>query len=83
MQTLKGEWEKDTTIGVPWLEDVFIKNYSQNLVESYIAKTILSTEGVKSLTSISSIIDKPNRRMVISFEATSIYGEDFSLIVQT
>jgi len=82
LQTLRGEWEKDKIVGVPWLDDVFIKNYSLVLVESYIAKTIISTNGVKKLNSISSVPDRVRRKLAVTFSATSIYDEDFDSSVQ-
>jgi len=78
LQTIKGEWYREGSVGVPWFDSVFVNNYDLPTIESYIAKTIVSTNGVKSLDSMSTQVDRAARRLTVTFAGTTDFGESFA-----
>lgn len=80
MQTVKcrlltffGEWVLDRSIGVPW-DAILVKGYSLDVVYHSVRRTIETTKGVREVLSLSMAEDKKARKLVISFEARTIYG---------
>jgi len=76
-----GEWYLDITLGVPYLQEILIKNPSQAAVVNNIKQTILKTKGV---TGITDFVIKLNtdgsgnivqRSVVIEFSATTDQGD--------
>lgn len=81
-QTFLGEWFLDTRRGVPWFAKVFKKNPNPSEVEALIIDTILSSPGVTGLVSLNLEVEKPSRRLKITFEAKTIDGNiNFSEVV--
>ena len=71
LRTLLGEWILDTRIG--WLSKTdFDRNFSKYDIETKARIIILETDGVKSITTLTSSYS--NRVMEISFSAKTIYG---------
>ena len=62
-----GEWRINTTYGMPYYDEVFIKNPSTALIEDRVRTEILSVDGVQAVESISVVIDKPTRVAAIHF----------------
>ena len=62
-----GEWRINTTDGMPYYDEVFIKNPSTALIEDRVRTEILSVDGVQAVESISVVIDKPTRVAAIHF----------------
>lgn len=61
------EWRINTTYGMPYYDEVFVKNPSTALIEDRVRTEILSVDGVQTVESISVLIDKPTRKATISF----------------
>lgn len=70
-----GEWFLDTTYGVQYFEQVFIKPVNLANVESLLKSAILNTDGVDKLLSFAMDFNNvPDRKLSVSFEAETIYG---------
>jgi len=69
----KGEWYKDVTLGVPWLQDVLIKSPSLEVVRSVVRNAILAVPGVTSVPQCYVNFDTPTRVATITF--TAVYGD--------
>lgn len=69
----RGEWYKDTTLGVPWLQDVLIKSPSLEVVRSVVRRAILDVPGVTSVPTCTVTHDRIERIATISFVA--VYGD--------
>ena len=46
LRTLFGDWFLDTSLGIPYFEEVFQKPFNASVVESLFINEILSTPGV-------------------------------------
>ncbi|RLC88268.1 MAG: hypothetical protein DRJ03_03205 [Chloroflexi bacterium] len=75
LQTYLGEWFLDTDFGVPYFEDVFRRPAVLSLIELVIKKAIRETPGVEEVKEFDMVFDKPNRRLTISYDATTTYGD--------
>lgn len=75
-----GEWYLNTTLGVPYIQDILIKNPSQSTVINNIKKIILETQEVTAITSFEMRLatDSNNnivqRSVIIDFDALTDQG---------
>lgn len=67
------EWFLDNTLGVKYVESIFVKNPDLDLVESLLKATILETPGVVSLVSFSLDLST-TRELTVTFKANTDYG---------
>jgi hypothetical protein len=74
MRMFLGEWFLDNTKGVPWFQQIFIKNPDMSKIEAIFIELILSTSGVDSLMDYSFVSDKATRRFEVSFLAQTTRG---------
>lgn len=74
LQLFLGEWPFDTSQGVPWLEQIFVKPVVLVTVEALIKNTILGTPTVTELVSYSDHLDRVNRIYSVNFSVNSDNG---------
>ena len=65
--TFLGEWFMDTTIGIPYLEQVLVKPADKTKLENIFRKKILSVDGVKKIQSIDALINRVERTLQVEF----------------
>ncbi|RZL29685.1 MAG: hypothetical protein EOP64_00335 [Sphingomonas sp.] len=70
----RGAWFLNTQIGVPYREQVFVKNPDRASIENTLKATILGTPGVLSITRFDSTFTSANRLLRIYFEAQTLAG---------
>lgn len=76
LQFYRGEWFLDTEAGVPYFEEILVKNPDLVEVDRIFKIAILETPEVERITEYSSDFDSRNRVLSVSFRATTIYGDD-------
>ena len=82
-QGFLGEWFLDTTLFMPWFQDVLIKAPSFAVVQEIFKNAILETQGILSLNDFQLNLDLGARTATLSFSALSANGPiDFSQAVQ-
>lgn len=69
-----GEWFLDTAAGVPYYEDILIKNPDLNLVKAALQQQILTTPEVVELISFDLQLDNQTRTLSVTFAATTTSG---------
>ena len=72
--TIFGEWFLDSREGIQYFSVVCTKNPDLSLIDSIMKATIVETEGVSELMMYTSVLDKPNRRLTITFQVNTTYG---------
>ena len=73
---LLGEWFLDNTIGVPWLEQILVKNPRGRVVAAALKAAIRGTPGVTRLTAFGfQDYDVGERSLAVRFEADSEFGQ--------
>lgn len=71
-----GEWWKDVNLGVPYKEDVLIKNPLYDTIATDIKQTILETKGISKILSFRiDDTDGVQRSITISFDCQGDDGE--------
>lgn len=76
-----GEWYLDTSAGVSYYEDFFIKAPNQIRIENVIKQEILDTDGILEITEFSSEFGASSRSFSVQFSATGDQDE-FNLEVE-
>jgi hypothetical protein len=74
LQTFKGEWFLDGTIGIDYFNQIAGKNRSKAAVDAIIQAEILKEQEVLQITAYSSVVDKTTRKITIQFTVRTIDG---------
>mgnify|MGYP003403386539 CR=1 FL=1 len=69
-----GEWFLDTAQGVPYYEDILVKNPDLNIVKADLQKQILTTPEVKELLSFDLALNNQTRTLNVTFSALTTSG---------
>lgn len=78
-----GEYFLDTSVGVPWFQEILIKAPSFTVVQERLKAVILSTPGVLGLTRFAFDFNAVTREAALDFQALVTDGFiDFSQIVE-
>lgn len=75
LRTFLGEWFLDLDVGVPYFQDILVKNPNINQIDGILKQKILTTPGVVELLSFTMDFDQTVRSLSIEFEYTSYSGE--------
>ena len=74
LQTFKGEWFLDGTIGIDYFNQIAGKNRSKAAVDAIIQGEILKEQEVLQITAYSSVVDKTTRKITIQFTVRTVDG---------
>lgn len=74
MQWMLGEWFLDVTGGVPWFQEIFIKNPDQDKVDALLLGVITTTPGIVAVTYYDFGLNKTNRSVSVNFRAQKTAG---------
>lgn len=80
LQFFKNEWFLDITPGVPFFEDIFVKNPNIPNIDSIIKAHIVDTPEVEELLEYNSEFDNSTRQYTVDFKVRSVYGEEELLV---
>lgn len=72
LRTLLGEWFLDSSLGVPYIQSILVKNPTH--APGILKNTITTTEGVQSLLAFSFTLDNQSRGATVTFKCLDIYG---------
>lgn len=70
----RGEWFLDQEEGVPYYEEILVKNPNPTAVREWFRRTIAGTPGIKEVLSLDLDFDRRNRRLSVSFRASTDLG---------
>jgi len=56
--TFQGEYDLDTTLGVPWFQSVLVRGVTKSQIDNIIREQILSDEGVMEIVEFESTLSK-------------------------
>lgn len=69
-----GEWFLDERVGVPYYENVFIKNTNQPVINSMFRAVILNDQAVTKINEFEFVVDGATRSASLTFKADTIDG---------
>ncbi len=72
---IRGEWFLDTEVGIPYLDQVFVKQPNLDLLRALYRTEIIETLGVLAVREMRVTFIAGTRRLSISFTADSDVGE--------
>lgn len=75
-----GEWFLDQRLGVPYFDQILLKNPNTNVVTDLLRRATLSTPGVLDVSSLSFVFDSATRTLAVDLRAIITGNEvlDFS-----
>ena len=73
-RTFAGEWFLDTSLGIPYFQNVLVKNPNLTLIESYFKNELWAVPGVLSIITFSLNFDPVARTISISCSVQSSAG---------
>lgn len=68
-QFVKGEWQNDTRVGIPYFEDVWIKNPDFNIIRGLFRQATVTCPGIDTIRTLGINVDGKTRRATISLVA--------------
>jgi hypothetical protein len=74
LSLVKGEWFIDPTVGMPYFDQVLVKNPNLSLVRSVFKKAILAVPHVTGLPTLDLAFHRAARQLSLSFVATTDLG---------
>jgi len=78
IQTWKGEWFLDIRVGVPYIDQVFIKKPNLVLLESMFRSIILQVPEIKAVPSVKMVIDSATREASVVWKAVLTNNQEIS-----
>lgn len=72
--TWLGEWFLDQRVGVPYLENVLVKNPDMNYIRAILRKKVANVDGVKNVVSLDAAYDRKTRLLNVEYEAQTEFG---------
>lgn len=78
LKTILGEWFLDEAIGVPWLNEIFVKRNSLSQAQAILIDNIRQTNGVKKINDLTFDFNNSTRQLSVS---TRIQSEDGDIIL--
>lgn len=80
LMTLLGEWQNDTSLGIPWFDSIFNKGVRIADIQVAVANVIRTTNNVREILSLDIVPDYRLRQLSITFSAISDYGDVTELV---
>ena len=75
LTTFLGTWFLDPRVGMPYYENVFIKNPRLSVLEAMFTEAIVSDEQVDFLNSLDLDFDNSTRKLSVVFQAVLLDGQ--------
>lgn len=69
LQWFRDEWFLDESKGVPFFEQIFVKNPNLPLIQATYRRALLATRGVVSVESLDLNLDKSTRTLTVNWSA--------------
>jgi hypothetical protein len=74
LQWFFDEWRFNPEAGIPYFEEVFLKNPNTDVIAQIFREEATKAEGVKEITNVSVVVDSKSRTATIKFTIITDYG---------
>lgn len=75
LQLWLGEWFLDTTIGIPYLQFILVKNPNLDVIQSLLLDAAGAVNGVQDIVGFQYNYDSKTRELTVSMQATTTTGD--------
>lgn len=72
--TFAGEWFLDISRGLPYFDEILVKNPNSTRVYAIFRHQIANVKGVKRVMNLTLSVDRKSRTLLVEFEAESAEG---------
>ncbi len=69
-----GEWFLNTADGLPYFEDILVKNPNMTRIRNIFRQKILEVDDVKAVNSLTLSNNRQTRELTVEYEAATDYG---------
>jgi len=76
-----GEWYLNVLKGIPYFEEILIKNPDLNYIEDLLKTEIITTPGVDTLESFNLTYENSTRELLIEFSVKTLEGEIIAITI--
>ncbi len=80
LEFFKGEWFLDEEAGLPYFQDVLVKNPDPNVLQSVFRTAILDVPGVLAINELTLLFDTAARTFAVTFRVSTDFGELVSTV---
>ena len=80
--TLRGEWWENSSIGIPYIQEIVKKGVNKDFVDGIIRNAIENSYNISAILEFSSRITSDRRYLVENFKATTLDGAIISITNQ-
>lgn len=70
-----GEYENDTSLGVPWFQRILVKGTPSHIIDGILREVLLSTPGIIEIVSFTKTLNAENRSLAIDASVRRTGGE--------
>ncbi len=74
MQFVRGEWDLNVLVGIPYFQEVFIKNPSLAAIKVLFTRAARSVPGIVEVTAMETEFDNETRQLAVEYEARAQNG---------
>ena len=74
LRTYLGEWFLDNAIGLPYYQQILVKNPDQGNIDAIFLNAILGTRGVQQVNRYEFRVDFNTRQLFVTFSAQTVQG---------
>ena len=80
LKTFLNEWFLDLTIGLPYIQLIFVKGTPVEVIEAAYKDVIIKTNGVQTLNRFDDLdLNVTTREMAVNFDVTTINGNTITI----
>jgi len=80
LKTFLNEWFLDLSIGLPYIQILFVKGTPPEVIEAAFKDAIIKTNGVETLNSFDDLdLDSGTRKLSVNFDVTTINGNNVTI----
>lgn len=72
--TFAGEWFLDISQGLPYFDEILVKNPNSTRIYAIFRRQIARVRGVKRVINLTLSVDRKSRSLIVEFEAESVEG---------
>ena len=82
LKTFLGEWFLDLSIGLPYIQIIFVKGTPPEVIDAALKNAIIKTEGIETLNNFQDLdLNSGTRALSAKFDVTTINGNSIPIEV--